>query len=80
MNNDPILSGEITGFHIYTGIAPGAYSGSPLALPATAPGIVSTVTVTISVATGRTNYFSVTAYDEDGVESDYATEISKMII
>jgi fibronectin type 3 domain-containing protein len=62
------------GYKIYQATAPGAY-GAPIA---TVPVAVTDYTVT-GLEAGTTYFFTVTAYNADGVESSFSNEVSKAI-
>ncbi|MGH7229356.1 MAG: BACON domain-containing protein [Nitrospiraceae bacterium] len=63
---------DLAGYKVYVGTASGVYG------PATSVGNVTTYRV-LNLTTGQTYYFSVTAVDTSGNESDYSNEVSKSI-
>jgi fibronectin type 3 domain-containing protein len=65
---------DLAGHKIYRATAPGAY-GAPIAA---VPVNVTDYTVT-GLEAGTTYFFSVTAYNADGVESSFSNEVSKTI-
>jgi len=69
---DAVTNSSITGYHLYQGNASGAYS------TVLDVGNVTQTTLT-NLAIGGTNYFAVTAYNSDGVESDYSTEVQYVV-
>lgn len=64
---------DLAGYNVYVGTQPGVY-GSPI--PA---GLNTTYTVG-NLTGGRTYYFSVTAFDTSGNESEHSIEVSKPIL
>jgi len=65
---------NIAGHKVYQATAPGEY-GAPIA---TVPVTVTDYTVT-GLEAGTTYFFTVTAYNADGVESSFSNEVSKAI-
>lgn len=65
----------LSGFRVYYGTASGQYSRN---LSVASPSVRSVVLE--SLASGNTWYFAVTAVGSDGVESAYATEVSKRLL
>ena len=65
----------LAGFRVYYGTASGQYSRN---LSVASPAVRSVVLE--SLASGNTWYFAVTAVGSDGVESAYATEVSKRLL
>jgi hypothetical protein len=66
---DPDASGSIAGYRLYDGMVSRAYTN-----------VIDTRTATTQAVTGLTigvtYFFAVTAYDTNGLESDYSAEIS----
>lgn len=71
---DASRGSDSAGYKIYQATAPGAY-GAPIA---TVPVTVTDYTVT-GLEAGTTYFFTVTAYNADGVESSFSNEVSKAI-
>ena len=69
VDGTPLTS--LAGFKIYYGVTPGVYT-------AVVVGNVSSYQV-VGLTKGQTYYFSVTAYDAAGNESDYAPVVSKLV-
>ena len=65
---DEVVSPNLEGYKVYSGSQPREY-GEPVTI-----GKVTTHTITIP--DGKTIYFAVTAFDGDGIESDYSNEVS----
>ena len=65
---------DLAGHKIYQATAPGAY-GAPIAA---VPVNVTDYTVT-GLESGTTYFFTVTAYNTDGAESPFSSEVSKTI-
>ncbi len=70
VNGTPLTT--LAGYKIYYGTTPGAYRSIDV-------GNVNSFHVT-GLSNGQTYYFTVTDYDTNGVESDYSTVVSKLII
>jgi hypothetical protein len=68
---DPNSEGNLAGYKIYYGTAPGVY-GTPITI-----GTQATYTVTGLPA--GTYYFAVTAYNTEGLESGYSNEVSTAV-
>lgn len=68
---DGTALGDLAGYRIYYGTAPGQYSSS---ITLKGSGLTSYV---VSDLPGGTYYFSVTALDSSGAESDRSKEVSK---
>jgi hypothetical protein len=66
---DPDAGGSITGYRLYDGVVSRAYTN------VIDTGAATTQAVT-GLAVGVTYFFAVTAYDTNGLESDYSAEIS----
>ena len=66
---DPSPGGSIAGYRLYEGVASRTYTNVISA------GTVTTSTVS-GLASGATYFFAVTAYDTNGLESDFSSEIS----
>jgi fibronectin type 3 domain-containing protein len=66
---DPSVSGGIAGYRVYEGTNSHAYTTTVSA------GAV-TQTALSGLTTGVTYYFAVTAYDANGLESDFSSEVS----
>jgi hypothetical protein len=66
---DPSPDTSVVGYKVYWGIATRTYTNSLSA------GGATTLTISNLVA-GRTYYFAATAYDTNGIESDYSVEAS----
>ncbi|HEX4666651.1 MAG TPA: fibronectin type III domain-containing protein, partial [Chthoniobacterales bacterium] len=65
---DPNTENDIAGYKVYWGTGSGNY-GSPQ--------VVGTTTATVDgLADQTTYYFAVTAYNQNGLESDYSNEVS----
>jgi hypothetical protein len=66
---DPDASGSVAGYRLYDGVVSRAYTN-----------VIDTGTATTQAVTGLTvgvtYFFAVTAYDTNGLESDYSAEIS----
>lgn len=60
---------DLAGYKVYYGTSPGNY--------ATVIDVEDVTTYTINDLSPATYYFTVTAYDEIGNESDYSNEVSK---
>src|SRR5882762_931237 len=66
---DPGIDPSVAGYNLYYGPSSRNYTNSVLARSAT--------TVTVSnLAAGFTYYFAATAYDTNGIESDYSSEVT----
>ena len=64
---------SVVGYKVYYGVATRSYTNSLSAGSAT--------TMTISnLVVGATYYFAATAYDTNGIESDYSTEVSGSVV
>jgi hypothetical protein len=74
-NTDGTRLVGLAGFRVFYGTAPGQYSQN---LSITGPSVTSVVLEGLS--SGLTWYFAVTAVASDGVESAYATEVSKRLL
>ena len=61
----------LAGYKVYYGTTPGVYTSI-------VAGDVSTYQV-VGLANGQTYYFTVTAYDTYGIESDFAPVVSKLV-
>ncbi len=70
VNGTPLTT--LAGYKIYYGTTPGAYRSIDV-------GNVNSFHVT-GLSNGQTYYFTVTDYDTNGIESDYSTVVSKLII
>src|SRR3989304_9447398 len=70
-NTDGTDLTDLAGYKIHYGTSPGIYDG--------VIDIAKVTTYTVSDLTSATYYFVVTAYDEEGNESDYSNEVSKTI-
>ncbi len=70
VNGAPLIS--LAGYKVYYGTAPGVYTSIDV-------GNVSSYQV-VGLTKGQIYYFTVTDYDANGVESDYSTVVSKLII
>ena len=70
-NTDGTDLTDLAGYKIYYGTSPGTYDSVIDAAKVT--------TYTFSDLTPAAYYFVVTAYDEEGNESDYSNEVSKTI-
>lgn len=68
----PDISADVAGYTLHYGTASGTYS---MAIDV---GNVTSYTVS-NLIEGETYYFSVTAYNSEGVESVYANEVSKVV-
>jgi hypothetical protein len=69
---DPNIDPEVAGYNVYWGIESGQYSESV--------DVGNQTNYTIyTLAEGQTYYFSVTAYDNIGFESDYANEVQTIV-
>jgi len=66
-NTDGTQLTTLAGYKVYYGTASGVYSSVDV-------GLAKSYTVT-GLTTGQTYYFTVTAYDTAGDESDYAPEV-----
>ena len=62
-------SDAVTGYRVYFGTASGSYSDSVVA------GNVTSRTIT-GLTNGTANFFAITAYDADGLESGFSAEVS----
>ena len=62
---------DLTGYKVYYGTEPGVYQSINV-------GAVDSFEVT-GLASGQTYYFTVTAYDSSGSESDYSDVVSELI-
>jgi hypothetical protein len=70
---DPSADPSVAGYKVYYGVASRNYTNSVSAGSAT--------TVTISnLVVGTTYYFAATAYDTNGIESDYSSEVSGSVV
>ena len=70
-NVDGTPLNDLAGFKVYYGTTPGAYTSIVV-------GAVTTYNL-VGLTKGQTYYFTVTAYDTSGYESDYAAVVSKLI-
>ena len=69
---DPNIDPEVAGYNVYWGIESGLYAESV--------DVGNQTFYTIyTLAEGQTYYFSVTAYDNIGFESDYADEVQTIV-
>jgi hypothetical protein len=71
-NDDGTQLTDLAGYKVYYGSTPGVYDHTDVV------GTTDSYVVT-GLTTGQTYYFTVTAYDASGSESEYATEVSKVI-
>ena len=62
---------DLAGFKVYYGTTPGVYTSIVV-------GAVTSYNV-VGLTKGQIYYFTVTAYDSSGYESDYAAMVSKLI-
>ena len=69
----PNTETDLAGYKVYVGTQPGIY-GAPISMGNT------TSYTTGNLTSGRTYYFSVTAFDSAGNESQHSTEVSKPIL
>jgi hypothetical protein len=69
---DPNTETDLTGYKLYTGTQPGTY-GAPISVGTTTSYTVGNLTG------GHTYYFSLTAVDSAGNESQYSSEVSKPV-
>ena len=70
---DPNTDTNLAGYNVYIGTQPGIY-GPPISI-----GLNASYTVG-SLTGGKTYYFSVTAFDSNGNESQHSAEVSKLIM
>ena len=70
---DPSPDPSVIGYKVYYGVASRSYTNS------VAAGNVTTFTVSNLMA-GTTYYFAATAYDTNGIESDYSSEVSAVVV
>jgi hypothetical protein len=70
-NTDGTTLSDLAGYKVYYGTSPGVYTSI----------VVGNVTSypLVGLTKGKTYYFTVTAYDTAGLESDYAPVVSKLI-
>ena len=73
---DPVIAGNLAGYRVYYGTAPGTYIQAPGA--GLSAGTETTYTVT-GLTRGTRYYFVVTAVDTSNEESSYSNEVSKDI-
>ncbi len=71
-DNTPLTN--LAGFNVYYGTAPGLYTDS---IRIENPSV--NIYVVEPLDSGSIYYFSVTAFDTDGIESDFSNEASKVI-
>jgi len=69
---DPGIDPSVAGYNLYYGPSSRNYTNSVLA------GSATTVTVS-NLAAGFTYYFAATAYDTNGIESDYSSEVTGLV-
>jgi len=70
---DPSPDASVVGYKVYWGAATRNYTNSLSA------GSATTLTVS-NLVVGRTYYFAATAYDTNGIESDYSVEASGSVV
>ena len=70
-NTDGTDLTDLAGYKIHYGTSPGTYDS--------VIDVAKVTTYTVSDLTPAAYYFVVTAYDEEGNESDYSNEVSKTI-
>ena len=70
---DPSPDSSVVGYKVYWGVATRNYTNSLSA------GSATTLTVS-NLVVGRTYYFAATAYDTNGIESDYSVEASGSVV
>lgn len=70
---DPSADPSVVGYKVYYGVGTRNYTNSLSA------GSATTFTVS-NLVIGRTYYFAATAYDTNGIESDYSSEVSGSVV
>lgn len=76
-DSTPIASADISGYKIYYGTSSGVYTGAPVNVEGEAANTYAHTLIGLSCS--QKYYFTITAYDTAGVESDYSTEVSKVL-
>jgi hypothetical protein len=71
-NEDGTPITALGGYKVYYGTTPGVYTSQDV-------GYVGSYQV-VGLTKGQLYYFTVTAYDGNGIESDYANVVSKLIL
>lgn len=76
-DSTPVTSSDISGYKIYYGTSTGVYIGTPVDVAGEAADAYAHTLKGLSCS--QKYFFSITAYDTTGAESDYSSEVSKTL-